>query len=121
MSQSLRFAIENPNIIWPIVNRKNESRLGRYFLSSFATYDEEISIYFYLVKGTEIIVPETALIFKWYCAWSYKIEKSKYSLGEKWCKSHYKLDYKLCRVVPYLDTVNPVFNHPGDIFISNTF
>ena len=23
--------------------------------------------------------------------------------------------------MPCLDTVNPVFNHPGDIFISNTF
>ena len=47
----------------------------------------------YLVKGTEIIVPEKALVFKRYCAWSCEIkqnnasdEKSNKSLMIPWIK-----------------------------------
>ena len=53
------------------------------FCQVLLAYDEEISEYFYLVKGTKIIVPVKALIFKWHCAWSYKIEKSNYTSNEK--------------------------------------
>ena len=56
---------------------------GDTFCQVLLAYDEEISEYFYLVKGTKIIVPVKALIFKWHCAWSYKIEKSNYSSDEK--------------------------------------
>ena len=40
----------------------------------------------YLVKGTEIIVPEKALVFKRYCAWSCEIKQNNAS-DEKWNKS----------------------------------
>ena len=56
---------------------------GDIFPQVLLAYDEEISKYFYLMKGTEIIVPEKALVFKRYCAWSYKIEKSNYSSDQK--------------------------------------
>ena len=48
----------------------------------------------YLVKGTEIIVPEKALVFKWYCAWSCEIKQNNTS-DEKWYKSLIIFDYRV--------------------------